>query len=1336
MAIKVATAFVEVVPKVRNMGGALQKAFAGVDAGSLLGRKIATGVNSSLGKYVKIGAALSGVAMLGKKIAGITGSVINMGNEWGRTTSMLKVAVGTSGKWQKALEATHKAANGIGVPIKDMVESASRLVQLAPKTIPDYKTSLKFSTLLRKNLIATGASGAETASVMRQVTQALGKGIVNGDELNSIMENSPMIAQMLAKHLNVDVGKLKALGKAGQISGDALRDAILENANKINKQFAMMPITADRAFTSIKNDWEMAANQTATKISQALGHGLTSISSSGAVTALANGLKGVIPLATSVGNAIANIFNKLAPVFAKVFSPDNVKAFLNPLTGLLDKIGKMDLSQLAKSLKIIGFVGALAFSGILKGADSFLGRIPIIGGALVKLKKGLVSIGGAAGKMAGGLLKVSGMGFSKLGEGLQTIARQMKRFDAGAQSIKLFVKAVSNVDFKKMGKDGAEFVDILKDMQRGNLNVRDSVLQLGNAMREAEANGKKIPPQFKNAFKLLENEANASCNTIKARFTDMVAGIQAIARQAKRIKLFDSKVTVDEANKVRASIVAAVKSITGIKIPDFLTQPIGSMVASASNALGRLGNVAQKVFRPVTFIASKTLTPMLGVFGKIGAGVKNSLGSAVDAARAKFPALDRAVSALQTRFTQMGVSGRSAFKTIGATALNAAGGGIKFFGSALKGLGSVFGAVSSAASAFGVNFAIISAVTAALTTMLQLNPSDFAASIAGMVKTVTTSLKNLAANIPLATKGLFAAIPQIKQAVEKYAPEIVNGIVQAFNQIVPALAKQLPAAAQGLKQFFESLVANIPPFASMVVNGFATLFQSVTQALPTFIEELAKTYLAVIEGAVSALPQALPKMISGVAGLFKGVADFLPKFAGILVKMYPQLMKNLSDGLMTSLPELVQGLLQFIKAYAAVFPTLMPVVMESVGQLVHDLAKALPPLMVQIIAVLPEVAEKICAGILTTLPYFTEIIAQLIGGLIESLPQLIGALVGALPELLQSVFDAICDLTKVGLDVDKTLFESFGIVLQSIWNACWDSVKSVAQSTWNWLTSTLNSVCQGLSSAWKACWNGVSSFFTNAWNSIKSFAQSAWNGIKSSLSSVLNSISSTWNSMWSSIKNFFNDIWNGIKSGAKSGVDAVFHFVTSIKGRILSFFAGAGQWLVNAGNAVIRGFLNGLQSSFAGVQGFVSSIGNWIKAHKGPISYDKKLLIPAGNAIMQGFSKGLGDSWQGVQKQVAGFTKQSGNWFTDPNVIRLKTTVIPPDGGWEGQQNQLARVAASYEVDASQHGLTKQDVYEAFGEVMSQGVTLKLNGRGGEVMAGVLAKPMNNELNRLAKLGR
>lgn len=432
------------------------------------------------------------------------------------------------------------------------------------------------------------------------------------------------------------------------------------------------------------------------------------------------------------------------------------------------------------------------------------------------------------------------------------------------------------------------------------------------------------------------------------------------------------------------------------------------------------------------------------------------------------------------------------------------------------------------------------------------------------------------------------------------------------------------------------------------------------------------------------------------------------------------------------------------ESFKAIWQSLCDIFKE-VFSIVGGWGALFPP---EALAVALKVVLDLLNGVLQVVKFLAPVLTPLAGiwlawaGAIKAvqIATSIWSTVTKIATAVQAAFNVVMNMNPIGALIAVIAAVVAGLIWfftqTELGKQIWQGLCDVFMSFINAIGTALQATLSFIGNAWNAYWSSISSFFTNIWNGIQAAAQAAWNWLTSTLNSICQGISSAWNACWSGISSFFTNIWNGIKNGTKAGIDAVFHFVTGLKDKILGFFRGAGQWLLNAGKAILDGFLKGLKGAWDGVCNFVGGIGNWIAQHKGPISYDKKLLIPAGNAIMQGFSKGLGDSWQGVQKQVAGFTKQTGNWFNDANAIRLRTTVMPPDGGWNAQQNQIAKVAANYEVDASRTGLTKQDLYDAFDGVISQGVALKLNGRGGEVMAGILAKPMNNELNKMATLGR
>lgn len=147
---------------------------------------------------------------------------------------------------------------------------------------------------------------------------------------------------------------------------------------------------------------------------------------------------------------------------------------------------------------------------------------------------------------------------------------------------------------------------------------------------------------------------------------------------------------------------------------------------------------------------------------------------------------------------------------------------------------------------------------------------------------------------------------------------------------------------------------------------------------------------------------------------------------------------------------------------------------------------------------------------------------------------------------------------------------------------------------------------------------GLTYFFT-----CTNTGKAVWSSFTGFLSGCVQGIIGFFSGLGSTIIGIFSSAANG----ARNAWNGVVGWFRGLPGSIAGFFGNAGSILYNAGASIISGFLNGLKSMWSNVTGWISGIGDWIKAHKGPISYDRRLLIPAGQAIMTGFAQGLNNGF-------------------------------------------------------------------------------------------------------------
>lgn len=483
----------------------------------------------------------------------------------------------------------------------------------------------------------------------------------------------------------------------------------------------------------------------------------------------------------------------------------------------------------------------------------------------------------------------------------------------------------------------------------------------------------------------------------------------------------------------------------------------------------------------------------------------------------------------------------------------------------------------------------------------------------------------------------------------KAAAQNVLGKLSLGEDIQLALQSLLETTSTFLFGNLIPMIGNIlKQIPNLILGGIKGVFSGI------FGEGLG----SIMGGIVTALGSAFLafKAFSAVTGLLSGIPAILTTIKTAVTGLFTAMSANPIGIAIAAIAALTAGLVYFFTQtemgrqiwqgfmdwFSGVWQSVAPVltevwngIVETATTVWNNMMAVVAPIIQAVVDFIRSVWDGISLwwtenqGLIqqtfTTVWNAIQTVIQTVMPIIQSI---IETAMNILAPFIETTWNNICtvvttvwELIKIAIqtamDVIGGIIKAVMAIINGDWGTAWNAIKGVGEAIW-----------KGLSAAGKAIFDGFAQILSNIWNTIKSVASSAWEGLKSTVLGLIDGLVQGAKKAWESMKQGVRDL--------VSNVTSIFDGIRNID-------------LWSAGKAILDGFLGGLKSAWGAVTDFVGGIASWIRDHKGPIEYDRKLLIPAGNAIMQGLNRGLQDRFKGVKKSVSGMAGEISSAFSNDN---------------------------------------------------------------------------------------
>jgi phage-related protein len=399
----------------------------------------------------------------------------------------------------------------------------------------------------------------------------------------------------------------------------------------------------------------------------------------------------------------------------------------------------------------------------------------------------------------------------------------------------------------------------------------------------------------------------------------------------------------------------------------------------------------------------------------------------------------------------------------------------------------------------------------------------------------------------------------------------------------------------------------------------------------------------------------LTAALQGITPALQPIAEVFGSFLGLLGDLAANLLPT-AVGAIADLMPAVQGIIDGVE------PVLKPL-----GDAVSSISSTLGPAVAGFVEAVTPAFQDALLGLGDAFVELTPHLAGLVDSVgpalataIENLVPLLGPLterLGGLVDVAAGLVD-LSTLANQGLKVLFTGdFAGFGEFLQGLKNGGgffaqflpdahligWEWVERLAAAIILQIANRLGDIAAAFASwaspAFAAGYAAVSQILAGF--------NAAFPGVMGWLGQLVYSFQLAVAGAGTWLLSAGISVMGGLRQGLVTGFVNVYGFLTGLPGQLAGALGNVGSILWSAGSAIMGGLRRGIEAGFEAVKSFVGGIAGWIAANKGPLSYDRRLLVPAGRSIMQGFNAGLLSGYEDVQGSIRGITSTIAGEFAN-----------------------------------------------------------------------------------------